>query len=195
MEQELFDTLSQLEMRDQKERMQNLPSAERIRAMDPDAAKLVSMLAVSKKAQNIVEVGSGVGYSTLWLAYAASITGGKVVACELDPAKADETRAHLTQANLVDYVEVLTGDAREVLRRREGPLDFVLLDGAKAQYETYFDAVYKRLGVGAMVVADNVVSHEDELLDYVTYVQNHPKLESVTVPVGRGLEITVRISE
>jgi predicted O-methyltransferase YrrM len=195
VEQELFDVLSQLEMQDQKERMQNLPSAERIRAMDPASAKLVSMLAVSKKAQNIVEVGSGVGYSTLWLAYAASVTGGKVVTCEFDPAKADETRSNLARANLADYVEVVTGDAREALRRREEPLDFVLIDASKAQYETYFDVVYKRLQVGAMIVADNVVSHQDELLDYVTYVQNHPKLESVTVPIGRGLEITVRISE
>jgi predicted O-methyltransferase YrrM len=52
--------------------------------------------------------------------------------------------------------------------------------------------IYKRLAVGSMVVADNVVSHEDELLDYVTYVQNHPNLESTTVPIAKGLEITVK---
>ncbi len=195
MEQELFDLLSELEIQDQKERRQNLPPEKRIQAMHPDSAKLLSMLAISKKAQNIVEVGSNVGYSTLWLAYAASITGGKVVTCEIDPAKAEAARANMAKANLAKYVEVLTGDAREVLRHREEPVDFLFIDGAKDQYETYFDVVYKRLEVGAMIVADNVVSHEDALADYVTYVQNHPNLESVTVPINRGLEITVKVSE
>lgn len=195
MEAELFDVLTRLERQDQQERSKNLPSAERIRAMDPEAAKLVSMLAVSNKAQYIVEVGSGAGYSTLWLAYAASITGGKVITCEIDPAKAAQVRANLTEADLDDYVEVLTGDARDLLRQRDEPVDFLLLDAVKSQYETYFDVVYKRMGVGAMIVADNATSHGDELLDFITYMQNHPSLESVTVPLARGLEITVKIAE
>jgi predicted O-methyltransferase YrrM len=195
MEPELFEMLSALELRDEKERRQNLPPAERIRALHPDAAKLVSMLAVSKKAQNIVEVGSGVGYSTLWLAYAASLVGGKVITCEIDPAKAAETWTNLQKANMAHYVEVLTGDARDLLRQRAEPVDFLFIDAVKSQYETYFDVVYKRMGVGAMIVADNATSHGDELLDYITYVQNHPNLESVTVPLARGLEISVKIAE
>jgi caffeoyl-CoA O-methyltransferase len=194
MEQELFDVLTELETCDQQERTQNLPNEKRIKALHPGAAKLLSMLAISNKAKNMVEIGASAGYSTLWLAYAASITGGKVVTCEIDPARADETRANLEKANMADYVEVLVGDARELLRHREEPVDLVFIDGEKDQYETYFDVVYKRLGVGSIVVADNVVSHEDELLDYVTYVQNHPNLESVTVPLGWGLEITVKIA-
>jgi caffeoyl-CoA O-methyltransferase len=194
MEQELFDVLTELETYDQQERAQNLPNEKRIKALHPDAAKLLSMLAISNKAKNMVEIGASAGYSTLWLAYAASITGGKVVTCEIDPVRADETRANLEKANMADYVEVLVGDARELLRHREEPVDLVFIDGEKDQYETYFDVVYKRLGVGSIVVADNVVSHEDELLDYVTYVQNHPNLESVTVPIGWGLEITVKIA-
>lgn len=194
MEQELFDVLTELETCDQQERAQNLPNEKRIKALHPDAAKLLSMLAISNKAKNMVEIGASAGYSTLWLAYAASITGGKVVTCEIDPVRADETRVNLEKANMADYVEVLVGDARELLRHREEPVDLVFIDGEKDQYETYFDVVYKRLGVGSIVVADNVVSHEDELLDYVTYVQNHPNLESVTVPIGWGLEITVKIA-
>ena len=195
MEPELFEVLTELERRDQQERQQKLPPEQRMRAIDPEAAKLVSILAISKKAQNMVEVGSGIGYSTLWLAYAASITGGRVITCELDPARAAQTQANLARAGLAERVEVLVGDARDLLRQRSEPVDFVFIDGAKSQYETYFDVVYKQMGVGATIVADNVVSHADELADYVTYVQNHPNLESVTMPVGRGLEITVKISE
>lgn len=183
MEQELFDTLAELEMRAAKQPV-----------MDPDSAKFLSILAISNKAKTIVEVGSGVGYSTLWLAYAASIAGGKVITCEIDPAKAEETRTNLTKANVTNYVEILVGDAREVLRQRSEPVDLLFIDGEFGQYETYFDVVYKRMNVGSMVVADKIVAHENDLADYTTYVQNHPNLESVTVPLGQGLEITVKIS-
>jgi len=184
VEQELFDLLSALEMR-----------AAQIDAMDPDAAKFVSLLAVSKRAKHIVEVGSGVGYSTLWLAYAASLTGGKLISCEVNPAKADETRANLEKAGMAAYAEVLTGDARELLRHQQEPVDFLFIDGDFGQYETYFDVVYKRMGIGSVTVADDVVASENELADYTTYVQNHPNLESVTIPLGQGLEFSVKTAE
>jgi len=193
MEQELFDVLSELEMRAEKERMQGVSNG--INALDPDAAKLVSLLAISKKATSIVEIGTGVGYSTLWLAYAASTTGGKVVTCEIDSAKADEARANLAKAEMADYVEILVGDARETLRHQEGAVDFLFIDGEYGQYETYFDVVYKRMSVGSTIVADDVVAAEDDLADYTTYVQNHPNLESVTIPLAQGLEFSVKTAE
>jgi predicted O-methyltransferase YrrM len=169
--------------------------ADEIGAMDPDSAKFVSLLAISKKARNIVEVGSGVGYSTLWLAYAASVNGGKVTSCEINPAKADQTRSHLEKAGMAAYAEVLTGDARELLRHRDEPVDFLFIDAEYGQYETYFDVVYKRMGVSAIVVADDVIASENDLSDYITYVQNHPNLESVTLPLGNGLEFSVKTAE
>lgn len=184
MEQELFDTLAELEMRAAKPPL-----------VDPDSAKFLSILAISNKAKLIVEVGSGVGYSTLWLAYAASLTGGKVITCEIDPATVEQTRANLAKANLAQHVEILVGDAREVLRQRSEPVDLLFIDGDFGQYETYFDVVYKRMKVGSMVVADKVIAHENDLADYTTYVQNHPNLESITVPLGAGVEVTVKISE
>jgi predicted O-methyltransferase YrrM len=183
MEQELFDTLAELEMHAAKS------------IMDPASAKFLSILAITNKANTIVEVGSGLGYATLWLAYAASVTGGKVISCEIDHAKAEQTRANLAKANLAGSVEVLAGDARDLLRQRSEPVDLLFIDGDYGQYETYFDVVYKRMNIGSLVVADKVVAHENDLSDYTTYVQNHPNLESITVPVGQGLEITVKISE
>lgn len=182
MDQALFDAMTRLEMK-----------ASQIEALNYEAAKFISILAISKKAKSIVEIGSGEGYSTLWLGYAASVTGGKVVTCELDPAKAGATRAIVAEAGLADFVEVLNGDAREVLRHQGEAVDLLFIDGDTGQYETYFDVVYKRMGIGAIVVADDVIAKDNELSDYVTYVQNHPNLESVTVPLGDGLEISVKI--
>ena len=191
MEQALFDVLSDLEMQAERERLRQGQSE----MMDPDAAKFMSLLAVSQKAKSIVEVGCGAGYSTLWLAYAASITGGKVITCEIDPAKSETAQANLEQAGMAAYVEILSGDAREVLRHQDEPVDFLFIDGDYGQYETYFDVVYKRMGVGSVVIANNVVVAENELADYVTYVQNHPNLESVTIPLGQGLEFSVKIAD
>ena len=170
-------------------------ASERINALHPDVAKFISLLAVSKGARNIVEVGSGVGYSTLWLAYAASATGGKVVSCEINPARATEARANVEKAGVAAYVEVLVGDARELLRRRDEPVDLLFIDGDYGQYETYFDVAYKQMKVGSVVVADDVVADENSLADYVTYVQNHPHLESVTLPLGQGLEFSVKVAD
>lgn len=186
MEQELFDVLSELELRAERERSE---------ALHPDVAKFISLLAVSKGAKTIVEVGAGTGYSTLWLAYAASATGGKVISCELNPAKAAEARANAEKAGMAAYVEVVVGDARELLRHRNETVDFLFIDGDYGQYETYFDVVYKQMKVGSIIVADDVVADENDLADYVTYVQNHPHLESVTLPLGQGLEFSVKVAD
>ena len=195
MEQELFDVLSQLEIRAETERIRGVTGADAMDALDPEAAKFISLLAVSKKAETIVEVGSGVGYATLWLAYAAQTTGGKVITCEIDPARAAEAQANIDQAGVADWVEVLVGDARELLRHREEPVDLLFIDADFGQYETYFDVVYKQMGVGSVIVADDVVEAENDLMDYTTYVQNHPNLESVTLPLGQGLEFSVKTAD
>ncbi|RME96751.1 MAG: methyltransferase domain-containing protein, partial [Chloroflexi bacterium] len=152
MHQELFDALSEIEIRAETEKLRGITGPDALDALDPDAAKFVALLAVSKKATHIVEVGTGAGYSTLWLAYAAQSTGGKVISCEIDPAKADAARAVIEKAGMSDYVEIYTGDARETLRHHDSPVDFLFIDADFGQYETYFDVVYKRMGVGSTIV-------------------------------------------
>jgi len=193
MDQAILDQMAELEMRAEREQLRGV--ADGIDALDPEAAKLLYIMALGGKAKNIIEVGTGVGYSTLWLGAAAKVLGGRVVTCEMEPDKAAEAQANFAQAGLSDCVEVLVGDAREMLRVRDqdGPVDLLFLDATFGHYETYFDVVYKRLGVGSMIIADNVVEDAFDLDDYITYVQNHPNLDSQTVKIGAGLEVTVRI--
>ena len=194
MNQAVFDVLSALEMRDEKERLQNLPGEQRIRALHPDAARFLYITALAAKAKNIVEVGTSRGYSTIWLALVAQKNGGKVITCEINPNHAAEAQANFEKAGLSDVIEIIVGDARDTLRSQTGSVDLLFMDAEKEQYETYFDVVYKRIAVGGLCIADNALSHADDLLDYISYVQNHPNLESVTVPIGRGLEMTVKVS-
>lgn len=194
MEPEVLEVMARLEARDAQERAQMLPGSQRIQALHPDAGRLLYILALTKSAKHIVEVGTSHGYSTLWLAAAAKANGGKVVTCDRDPERIAAARRNFQEARLSDVIQILEGDARETLRGHSDPVDLLFIDAEKSLYETYFDIVYPRLSAGGVVVADNALSHRDELEDYIAYVENHPNLESVMVPVGRGLEISVKLN-
>jgi predicted O-methyltransferase YrrM len=194
VEAQAINVMARLEMRDQQERDQGLPGSERIQAVHPDSGRLLHVLALANKAKRIVEVGTSHGYSTLWLAAAARINGGQVVTCDSNLERIAAARKNFEDAGLADVIEILEGEARETLRGRLEPVDLLFIDTDKSYYETFFDIVYPRLVTGGVVVADNVVSHQDELEDYISYVENHPNLESVMVPIGRGLEISVKLS-
>jgi caffeoyl-CoA O-methyltransferase len=194
MEPEVLDVMARLEMRDQQERARELPGSERIQALHPESGRLVYVLALARGAKNIVEIGTSHGYSTLWLAAAAKVNGGVVVTCDTNRERIAAARDNFAAAGLADVIQILEGDAREMLRDRGEPVDFLFIDAEKGYYESYFDVVYQRLVKGGIVVADNVLSHRDELEDYIMYVENHPNLESAMVPIGRGLEISVKLA-
>jgi predicted O-methyltransferase YrrM len=195
VEPEVIDVMARLETRDQQERAQGLPGSDRIQALHPESGQLLYVLALAKGAKSIVEVGTSHGYSTLWLASAAKVNGGKVVACDMNVERLAAARANFAEAGLADVIEILEGDARETLRGRSEPVDLLLIVTDKSYYETFFDIVYPRLVKGGLVVADNIVSHQEALEDYISYVENHPNLESAKVPIGRGLEISVKLKE
>jgi caffeoyl-CoA O-methyltransferase len=193
MEPEVIEVMARLEARDQKERAQGLPGSQRLQALHPDSGRLIYVLALATGAKTLVEVGTSQGYSTLWLAAAAKINGGRVITCDLRPQRIAVARQNFAAAGLEDVIEILEGDARETLRGRDEPVDLLFIDAQKSYYESFFDVVYPRLAKGALVIADNVLSHRDELEDYISYVENHPNLESSMVPIGRGLEISVKL--
>lgn len=195
MEPEVLDVMARLEMRDQQERSKGLPGSERIQALHPDSGRFLYVLALAKDVKSIVEVGTSHGYSTLWLASAAKVNGGKVVTCDMNLERLAAARDNFAEAGLEDVIEIVEGDARETLRNRIDLVDLLFIDSDKSYYETFFDLVYQRLVKGGLVVGDNVMSHQYELEDYISYVENHPNLESVMVPIGRGLEISVKLSE
>jgi predicted O-methyltransferase YrrM len=135
------------------------------------------------------------GYSTLWLASAAKINGGKVVTHDINPERIAAARQNFAEAGLADWIEIVEGDARDTLRGRTEPVDLLFIDPSeKSFYRIVFDLVYPRMTRGGLVVADNALSHTDELADYIAYLQNRPDLASATIPTGRGLEITVRLA-
>jgi predicted O-methyltransferase YrrM len=114
-----------------------------------------------------------------------------VLSLESDPAKATAWRANIAEAGLDEWAELIEGDAKQTVPEIEDVFDIVFLDAEKEDYEQLFQAARPKLEPGALVVADNVLSHQETLGAYVQARKSDSTVESVTVPLDRGLELTV----
>jgi predicted O-methyltransferase YrrM len=179
------EAISRLWRRKLDQDAQGLPQAQRHRNLEPASAELLCALCAGVQARRIVEIGGSSGLSTIARAAAARATGGQVLSIEVEPVRQQESRATIAQLGLSEQVEFRLGDAAEVLPGCES-LELVFIDCEKYDYIRFFDML--RLAPGATVVADNIVSHG--LLDYVAHVRRQPRTESITLPVGKGLEIS-----
>ena len=158
-----------------------------------DTGRLLWILVCATRATRILEVGTSNAFSTIWLADAARTTGGRVTTLEVNPDKIALARANLASAGLADVVDILEGPAAGTLATLAGPFDLVFLDADRPSYLTYLELVVPRLRTGGLLVADNVTSHASELVDYLSRVKSHPELFTVTVPIGNGEEIALKL--
>ena len=160
-----------------------------------DTGRLLWILVTATRATRILEVGTSNAFSTIWLADAARTTGGRVTTLELNPEKVALARANLATAGLHGVVDVLEGPAGETLRSLPGPFDVVFLDADRRSYLEYLELVVPKLRTGGMLIADNVTSHAHELQGYLGRVKSHPQLFAVTVPIGNGEEIALKVAD
>ena len=158
-----------------------------------DTGRLLWIVLRAARATRILEVGTSNAFSTIWLADAARAMGGHVTTLELDPDKIALARANLARAGLDGVVDIVEGRAADTLRTLPGPFDVVFLDADRASYLTYLELVVPKLRPGGLLIADNVTSHAQELEDFLRRVKSHPELFSVTVPVGNGEEIALKL--
>jgi predicted O-methyltransferase YrrM len=187
--------LERLTAEDADERARGLPQEVRARAVSPTTGQFLFALVAPQNACEVLEIGGSRGYSTIWLAAGARILGGKIVSLEHDPAKCEAWRRNLEEAGLSEWAELVEGDAKENLPAIEDVFDVVFIDAEKEDYEQYFRLARPKLEPGALVVADNVLSHEETLGAYSRSRQADPGLVSVTVPLDRGLELSVVLTE
>jgi caffeoyl-CoA O-methyltransferase len=183
--------LARLEAEDAAEREAGLPARERSRAVEPTTGRFLFALAASQAGVEVLEIGGSRGYSTIWLAGGARVLGGRVVSLEVDPAKCAAWRANVAEAGLDEWAELVEGDAHATLAATQDVFDLVFLDAEKDDYETLFALAQPLLEPGGLVVADNVLSHVETLGAYSAKRQADASLSSVTVPLDRGLELSV----
>ena len=191
LDERVLTVLRRLEDEDRAEREAGLPSALRSRQVASPTGRFLFSLAASQPGIEILEIGGSRGYSSIWLASGARVLGGRLASLERDPAKCSSWRANIADAGLEEWAELLEGDAFETLGRAGDVFDLVFLDSEKDDYEALFGLVRPLLEPGALVVADNVLSNAETLTAYSAARQGDPTLSSVTIPLDRGLELSV----
>ena len=183
--------LARLEEVDAAEREQGLSSSERSRQVARSTGQFLFSLVAPQTDCSVLEIGGSRGYSTIWLAAGARYLGGTVVSLEHDPPRIEAWQSNIAEAGLEDWAQLIPGDAFETLSALDDVFDVVFLDAEKEQYEDLFQLARTKLEPAALVVADNVLSHVEHLGGYSAARQADPTLESVTVPLDRGLELSV----
>lgn len=161
----------------------------------PEVGWFLHSLILAKRPARILELGTSYGYSTLFLADAAKQVGGTVISMDLADYKQAEARTQLIKAGLVDVVDFRLGDAVALIREDPGPFDLVLLDIWKDLYLPCLHAFYPKLSDEGIIAADNMVFPEMARADVRKYraaVRALPDMQTVLLPIGSGIELSVK---
>jgi predicted O-methyltransferase YrrM len=176
--------------------------------VDAEVGALLRVLATAVQAKRILEIGTAIGYSGLWLAGALP-AGGTLLTMEYDEERAHQARENFARAGFSDRVSVIVGDAQRMLAKVSGPFDFVFQDGDKKQYGPMLDRLVDLLRPGGLLVTDNVLwsgevvpgfvseAHHNPadtqaIVEYNERVNSHPSLLTSVVPLRDGVAISVR---
>jgi predicted O-methyltransferase YrrM len=160
--------------------------------LEPDTARFISILVRSSQRKSLLEIGTSNGYSTIWLAWAVSATGGHVTSLERDADKNAQADANLQRAGLRDSVDLLLGDATEIVASLDGPFDFVFFDADRISAPDQLKFLKSKLLPGALVLADNVLSHPDEIAGYLAAIEATPDFDHMVIPIGKGLSLAYK---
>ena len=182
--------LNRLYAEDEAQRVAGLASAQRTRNVGRETGCFLFLQTRVMRAESVLEIGSSNGVSTIWLALGAAKTGGRVVGTEILWDRAAEANANLAEASLGEAPRVMPGDARRTIRDLGGTFDLVFVDAEKDDYVDHFLAAIDRVRIGGLVLADNVVSHD--LSAYQAMLRARPDVETLTLPLERGLEYTLK---
>ena len=158
----------------------------------PEAdGKLLHDLIIKNGYQKAVEIGTSTGRSAIWMAWALSKTGGKLITIEIDEGRYRQALANFKKAGLSDYIDARLADAHQLVAELQGPFDFVFSDADKDWYKNYFIALAPKLEVGGCFTAHNVASHWGGIQEFLDYVQSLPNFATT---IDRSSSAGVSIS-
>ncbi|HYM26019.1 MAG TPA: O-methyltransferase [Vicinamibacterales bacterium] len=185
-------------------------AARNLPLVDAEVGALLHVLARAAGAAKVLEIGTAIGYSGIWLARALP-RGGMLLTLEMNAERAQEARGNFTKAGLADRVNVIVGDAERMIAKVAGPFDLIFQDGDKRQYSPLLDRLVGLLRPGGLLVTDNVLwdgdvvpgfrdtrSHSGDdwlaIAEYNERLAKHPLLTTAVVPLRDGLSISVKRS-
>lgn len=164
--------------------------------MPKEACKLLYLLGKINNAKKILELGTSIGYSTLWLAEIAKLNGGKVDTVDYFAERQDEAKQNIKTAGLADYVHFHQGQALSCLKQftdNAMQFDFVFIDANKAEYVDYFETITPILISGGLFIADNTQSHREKMLDFIEAITESAHYETADIDTPNGLIIARKL--
>ena len=192
MDQRLQGLLQEIETQGLENDAQATDRSRKMLNLEPASAQLLSILVRASGVTRALEVGTSNAYSTIWLAWSLAPAGGRIVSIDRNPDKHALARENLRRANLLDRVELRTGDATEIARQLSGPFDLLFLDADRRKFPDHMEVLLPKLASKALVIADNVLSHPEEIAEYLKLISSLADFQHTTVPVGKGLSIAYR---
>jgi len=187
--------------------LDEIPSEKRLNCISKNIGMFYNILLKSIDARNILEIGTSVGYSGLWFADAAmsniqSQNKGTIITIDREKFKIENATRNFKEAGINSLIKIKEGDARTILHDikdefKENFFDFIFIDADKESYIEYFDLCLPLVRKGGIIAADNILFPErfNQLMaNYVSYVRKKSNVQSVTVPIDNGEEITIKLS-
>jgi predicted O-methyltransferase YrrM len=182
--------------RERSGRVKVAPDQEML-AITADTGLFFSVLLKAIKARRILEVGTSAGFSTLWFADAMGKNHStRIITIEMNPQKVERALKNFKEAGVDKIIEIKQGIALDLLRKLKGKFDFVFLDADKENIIRYFDIVLPMVRIGGIIAADNMLypgHFRPAMRKYARHVHTKPNIQSVTVPIGMGEEITIKL--
>jgi predicted O-methyltransferase YrrM len=148
-------------------------------------------LVVRQGAKRILEIGTSTGHSTIWLAWAASKTGGKVTTIEIDKARHAQALRNFRDAGVAHLIDARLGDAHDLVKILPGPWDFVFQDADKEWYLQYYLDLARKLAPGGCYTAHNVLRPAREVTAFLDRVKSDPAFRTTFADGGSGEGISV----
>ena len=160
-----------------------------------DTGEFLSVLIRATGARRVLEIGTSNGYSTLWLAEAVKATGGSVITVELSEYKVRVASETFACSGLASVISLVHDDAGRALNRAEAEaFDFIFLDSERSEYPGWWTQLRRILRFGGLLVADNAVSHTEQLAPFTALVKADSLFTTSLVPVGNGEFLAVKAS-
>lgn len=140
-----------------------------------------------------VEIGTSSGHSGIWIAWALSKTGGKLITVEIDENRHKEAMANFKDAGVDKYIDARLGDAHELVPKLNGPIDFVFSDADKDWYTNYFKALDPKLKVSGCFTAHNYGM--SGVVEYYEYIKKRPNYKTTVDQRGGGMIISYKTAD
>lgn len=165
----------------------------RHRHLEPKSAKFLASLVMLQKPKTVLEIGTSTGFSTLWLAYGLRhYSSVNFISLDINEVRSHTARKHLRAVGLSTLVDVRVQDASEFLNQNSKTFDLIFLDAERQFYCDYLGNLHNSLTIGSVLLVDNVISHSDDVQQFLAAFTNDTRYICHTLDMGAGLFMAVR---